>query len=220
MDLPIAEILAAYVCLLFCLTLHEAAHAWVADRAGDPTGRLLGRITLNPVAHMDLFGTVLFPMIMMLTGLPVFGWAKPVPFNPGNLKSRRWGPVIVALAGPLSHLVQLVALVVVARAAFYVFDPDIATVAASPWVLLLMLLVQINIVLMVFNLIPVPPLDGHHVLYAFLPPAGQRAMERIGPFGILIALLLMRYGLGVPLAFVRDIVWVLLFGGLSAPNGV
>ncbi|MFO7976681.1 MAG: site-2 protease family protein [Candidatus Hydrogenedentota bacterium] len=215
MNFSIAEIFAAYVCLLFCLTLHEAAHAWVADRAGDSTGRLLGRITLNPLAHMDLFGTVIFPLIMMLTGLPVFGWAKPVPFNASNLKNRRWGPVVVALAGPLSHLVQLVVLIVVARAAFYLFQPDISTVAGSPWVLLLVLLVQINLVLMLFNLIPVPPLDGHHVLYAFLPPAGQRMMERIGPFGILIALLIMRYGMGAPLAFLRDMVWFLLFGGLG-----
>jgi len=219
MNLPIAEIFAAYVCLLFCLTLHEAAHAWVAERAGDPTGRLLGRITLNPLPHMDPFGTVIFPLIMMFTGLPVFGWAKPVPFNPSNLKSPRWGPVFVALAGPLSHLAQLVVLILVTRATFYLFKPDIPTVASSPWVLLLMLLVQINIILMLFNLIPVPPLDGHHVLYAFLPPAGQRIMEKIGPFGILIALLIMRYGLGTPLAFLRDIVWFLLFGGLATANG-
>ncbi|HQM50350.1 MAG TPA: site-2 protease family protein [Candidatus Hydrogenedentes bacterium] len=215
MDVPIAEILAAYVCLLFCLTLHEAAHAWAAERAGDPTGRLLGRITLNPLAHIDPFGTVLFPLTMMMTGLPVFGWAKPVPFQPTNLKNRRWGPVVVALAGPFSHLFQLLVLVFGARVAFYLLDPDISTLADSPWVFLLILLVHINLVLMLFNLIPVPPLDGHHVLYAFLPPAGQRVMDRIGPWGILIALLIMRYGLGAPLAFLRDLVMFLLFGGLG-----
>lgn len=209
-----AEILTIYVCLLFCLSAHEAAHAWVADRAGDPTARLLGRVTLNPLPHMHPFGTVLFPLIMMFAELPVFGWAKPVPFNPANLKNKRWGPVLVALAGPVSHLVQLVVLVLVARAAFYLLDPDFDTVAKSPWGMLLWTLVQLNLVLMLFNLIPVPPLDGHHVLYAFLPPAGQRTMERIGPYGILIALLIMRYGLHQPLAFLSTFVAFLLFGGI------
>ncbi len=213
MDLSFAEILAAYVCLLFCLSVHEAAHAWAAERAGDPTGRLLGRITLNPFAHIDPFGTVVFPLIMMITGLPVFGWAKPVPFNPGNLKSERWGPALVALAGPLSHLVQLTLLIVGARVVFAVFTPGISTVVESPWFFLLIMLVNINLVLMLFNLIPVPPLDGHHVLYPFLPPGGQRLMEMIGPYGILIALLAARYGLGAPLAFLRRVVSFLLFSG-------
>ena len=213
MDLSIAEILAVYVCLLFCLSVHEAAHAWTADRAGDPTGRLLGRITLNPLAHMDPFGTVVFPLIMMVTGLPVFGWAKPVPFNPTNLKDDRWGPAFVALAGPLSHLAQLIVLIVGARLVFAVINPGIPAMIESPWFFLLIMLVNINLVLMLFNLIPVPPLDGHHVLYPFLSPSGQRMMEMIGPYGILIALLVARYGLGVPLTFLRNVVFFLLFSG-------
>ena len=215
MDLSIADILAAYVCLLFCLSVHEAAHAWTADLAGDPTARLLGRVTLNPLAHIDPFGTVMFPLVLMFMNMPVFGWAKPVPFNAGNLKSKRWGPVFVALAGPISHLAQLVVLVLVARTVFFIVDPSFETLRNSPWTTVLVLLAEINLILMLFNLIPVPPLDGHHVLYAFLPPAGQRVMEKIGPYGILIALVIARYGLGTPMAFLGRIVGELLFGGLS-----
>ena len=216
MNPPIAEIFAAYVCLLFCLSVHEAAHAWASDRAGDPTARLLGRVTLNPLPHIDPFGTVLFPLIMMFANLPVFGWARPVPFNPQNLRNKRWGPVAVALAGPLSHLAQLVVLILGARVAFLILHPDLRTLVDSPWITLLWMLVQLNLILMLFNLIPVPPLDGHHVLYAFLPPRGQRVMERIGPFGILIAILIMRYGMGQPLAFLGKLAAFLLFEGVGS----
>ncbi|HOF42187.1 MAG TPA: site-2 protease family protein [Candidatus Hydrogenedentes bacterium] len=212
----IAEIFAAYVCLLFCLSVHEAAHAWVSDWAGDPTARLQGRVTLNPLPHIDPFGTVLFPLIMLFANLPVFGWARPVPFNQQNLRSKRWGPVAVALAGPLSHLAQLVVLIAGARLAFLVFHPDLENQGGGPWITLLWMLVQLNLILMLFNLIPVPPLDGHHVLYAFLPPRGQHIMERIGPYGILIAVLVMRYGMGQPLVFLGRLAATLLFKGVAA----
>ncbi|HNZ20106.1 MAG TPA: site-2 protease family protein [Candidatus Hydrogenedentes bacterium] len=153
---------------------------------------------------------------MMFANLPVFGWARPVPFNPQNLRNKRWGPVAVALAGPLSHLAQLVVLILGARVAFLILHPDLRTLVDSPWITLLWMLVQLNLILMLFNLIPVPPLDGHHVLYAFLPPRGQHVMERIGPFGILIAILIMRYGMGQPLAFLGKLAAFLLFEGVGS----
>jgi Zn-dependent protease len=153
---------------------------------------------------------------MLFANLPVFGWARPVPFNQQNLRSKRWGPVAVALAGPLSHLAQLVVLIAGARLAFLVFHPDLENQGGGPWITLLWMLVQLNLILMLFNLIPVPPLDGHHVLYAFLPPRGQHIMERIGPYGILIAVLVMRYGMGQPLVFLGRLAATLLFKGVAA----
>lgn len=190
MDIDFAHVILLYVCLLFSLCVHEAAHAAMANALGDDTARQQGRLTLNPLAHIDLIGTVILPLFMLMAGPGLlFGWAKPVPFNPARLNDVRRDPVLVAIAGPLANLLLAVFFVFIARVVSIAVGFD-----AIPSLMFQFLtgMVMLNLVLMVFNLIPVPPLDGHHVLNYFLPPRAQQAMQRIGPFGILIAILLAR----------------------------
>jgi len=188
----IAEALVQYVCLLFSLCFHEAAHAAMANRCGDPSARLLGRMSLNPLAHIDPIGTVLLPIVMLMSNIGLlFGWAKPVPFNPRNLRNIRRDPALIALAGPLSNLLLALFCAFVLR--IIVMAAGISTaheMLQSPVCQIALFMIIINLVLMTFNLIPVPPLDGHHVLYLFLPPSGQRVLEQVGPFGLLIAIFL------------------------------
>lgn len=208
-----AQILLQYACLLFSLCFHEAAHAFMADRCGDPSARLMGRISMNPLAHIDPIGTVVMPILMFVTHIPyLIGWAKPVPFNPRNLKDIRLDPVLIAMAGPLSNLLLALVAMFVLRGAVMVFGPQILASAVVGDIAFTFII--INIALMVFNLIPVPPLDGHHLLYYFLPPSGQNVMRQIGPFGILIVIFLtQRFDIiGAPIrllamAVVRFVSW-------------
>lgn len=213
----LAFVAVQYVCLLFSLCVHEAAHAWTAERCGDPSARLLGRVTLNPLAHIDPIGTVVMPLLMMTTGIPyLFGWAKPVPFNPLNLRNKRRDPVLIAVAGPFSNLLIAITSILVLRAAFaFVGSENLGVVIDSPLFLLANFLISINIILMLFNLIPCPPLDGGHVLYYFLPESGKRVFEQIGPFGILIAILVASRFLGTPLRMLRDAADWLLTAGIA-----
>lgn len=195
-----------YAALLLSLSVHEASHAAMADRCGDPSARLLGRVSLNPLVHIDLMGTVVMPIIMlMMPGMLLFGWAKSVPFNPGNLRNVRRDPVLIAVAGPLSNLALLLVSILVLRFVVAVLPPDAAShyqaVLLFPYFLIL-----INLVLFLFNLIPVPPLDGHYVLNYFLPPKGQKILNTIGPFGILIAILVASRFLGAPVRYILSIV--------------
>lgn len=189
----ISWILIGYFALLFSLSVHEAAHAATADRWGDPTARLLGRVTLNPLAHIDPLGTVILPLLMMIGRFGVlFGWAKPVPFNPRNLRDMRRGPMYIAIAGPSSNVLMAVFFIFLAR--FSDILVQWAGLSGLPMLFreLLVALIGVNLVLAFFNLIPVPPLDGHHILYYFLPEGGQRVLEQIGPFGIIIAIMVFR----------------------------
>ncbi len=190
-NLDISRIVLQYLCLLFSLSVHEAAHAAMANYWGDPTAKLMGRMTLNPVKHADMMGTVLLPLFAMISGFPyLFGWAKPVPFNPRNLVDRRRGPVMIALAGSGSNLLMILFAAIVLRALAAMIG-----VVESPILLLFIqafiYLALINMILMLFNLIPLPPLDGHHVLEYFLPPEGQKMLERIGPYSIFILFILV-----------------------------
>lgn len=205
------EVVVPYVCLLFSLCVHEAAHALMADWRGDPSPRLMGRVTLNPVPHMDPLGTVVLPLIMlyMKTGL-LFGWAKPVPFNPVNLKDIRRDPVLIALAGPGSNL--LIAIVsVIALRLVIVFGGSTSSVFSDMLAFVLVQLILVNIVLMLFNMIPVPPLDGHYLLHYFLPPGGQRILEGIGPFGIFIAFIIANRFLAAPITALLDVVMAVAY---------
>lgn len=181
-----AQLLLQYFCLLFSLCVHEAAHAAMANWCGDPSARLLGRMTLDPRKHIDVMGTVVLPLLMMTTGIPyLFGWAKPVPFNRRNLHNVRRDPVLIALAGPLSNVAIALTCAILFRIYFMLALNGVIMPEAVAE--LLEGMIGINILLALFNMIPLPPLDGHHVLYYFLGSRGKEMVERIGPFGIIIA---------------------------------
>ena len=172
--------------LLFSLTVHEMAHAWSADRLGDPTARLLGRVSLNPIVHADPIGTILFPLISMVSGAPLLGWAKPVPVNIRYLGHPRRDYMLVAAAGPASNLV--LAIGAAAALAVMPISPqtlDEATVSV-PLAAILSRLIQLNALLAVFNMIPIPPLDGGNVLAGLLPVPLAAVFNRIRPYGILL----------------------------------
>jgi len=194
-----------YFCFLFSLSVHEAAHAITAERCGDPTGRLLGRVTLNPLKHIDPIGTVLMPLLMFFSPIPyLFGWAKPVPFNPRNLKNIRRDPALIAAAGPISNVIIAVFTIFLIRLGFGVLGPE--RMIESNLLGVGLMLIGINLLLFLFNLIPVPPLDGGHILRSVLPESGQQMMDSIGPFGILIAIFISSRFLSTPLNFLNDLV--------------
>ena len=170
-----------FIILLVSLSFHEAAHAWTADRLGDPTARMLGRVTMNPLAHIDWIGTVLFPLVALYSNVPLLGWAKPVPVNFRNLKSPRRDFAIVALAGPVSNLILAAAcaVVIAALGGFNAVAPTTAGV-------MLFRALSMNVLLAVFNMLPVPPLDGGNVLAGFVPAGAARALDQLRPWGFLI----------------------------------
>ena len=203
-----------YVCLLMSLSFHEAAHSIMADRCGDPTGRLMGRSSLNPLPHIDPLGTVILPLVMMFTNTHfLFGWAKPVPFNPRNLRDMRRDSALIGLAGPLANLALAITFAILMRIVVIAFDVTPSTAFNNPLFIVAFSMVSINLVLMLFNLIPVPPLDGGHLLHGLLPLAGQQAIERIGPFGLLFVLLFARPLLSGPLNFLWGLVLNFAFWG-------
>lgn len=148
--------------LLYSVTIHEVSHGLAANAMGDNTARNLGRLSLNPIRHLDIFGSLILPFFLYATGLPVFGYAKPVPYNPANLNDQRWGPAKVAIAGPVSNLVLALMFGLTLR-----FLPDVFSSSLVPE--LFAIIVFINLVLAIFNLFPVPPLDGHWILFSLIP---------------------------------------------------
>ncbi|MFB3854191.1 MAG: site-2 protease family protein [Vicinamibacterales bacterium] len=194
-NLDFGQVLAAFAVLLFALTVHESAHAWVADRLGDPTARRLGRVSLNPVVHVDVVGTIVFPLVAMFTGLPVIGWAKPVPVNPYNLRDFRRDHLFIALAGPASNFLLALISAFVARAVLA--QPAVGWTGAAivvPLSMVAMLSLDINMLLALFNLVPVPPLDGSSVLSGLLPERLAGAIDSLRPYGFVLLYALMLSG--------------------------
>jgi len=177
MEINFLQIAITLVVILFCMTLHEAMHGFMAYYLGDDTAKLQGRLTLNPVKHIDPFLTIILPIMLVILGGPIFGGAKPVPFNPNRVRYDEWGAALVALAGPLTNLVL----------AFIAFGIYVATgmPTSGLWSQIIVTTVMVNLGFFVFNMIPVPPLDGSRVLYALAPDFVRRGMEAIEQYGII-----------------------------------
>lgn len=197
-------IILSIVFVALIISLHEASHAYAAHLLGDDTAKDFGRMTLDPRAHLDPFGTVLLPLLLILLGLPVFGWAKPTPFNPLNLENPKRDSALIALAGPLSNLVLASLLAAIART-LYAGDPFSITHS------LLYPMVLLNAALAVFNLLPIPPLDGFKIIGGVLPDDLAISWYHLSPYGPLILLaLLFLPGLSLIDLFVNPLLNTLL----------
>ena len=190
------------IAFIFAISVHESAHAWTANRCGDPTARMLGRISLNPVVHIDPIGTILMPLLALVGHMPTIGWAKPTPVDPQNFRHKMRDDVLTSVAGPVSNVViafgALVILFLVAKISPigrnlvtfmpYTYEKGVAAMGSSsvlvPITLFFYELVRINIILAIFNLIPVPPLDGSHVLRHFLSDPIRRVYDSVGIFAL------------------------------------
>lgn len=200
------------VALLFSLSVHEAAHAWSADKLGDPTARELGRITLNPIAHIDPVMTLLLPALMLFAGLPPFGAAKPVPVDTRNLAHPKRDHAWIAAAGPISNLILAVISAVLFRMALGGLFP-LPDATLDLVVGLLQASVMINVLLAAFNLLPIPPLDGSWILSALLPGVAARAYRTLQPYGFMILVALIWTGvLGTLLRPVMSFANLLMLG--------
>jgi len=196
--MDIRLILVQAFVILFAITIHEAAHAWTASKFGDPTAAALGRASLNPLVHIDPIGTIIFPLVLILLTRgagPVFGWAKPVPYNPYNLRHPKRGGLWISFAGPISNILTSAAAVIL----FQVLKLASAGLPETSFLIkpligvgtILYATALINVSLAVFNLIPIPPLDGSGILSGLLSDAAAAKYERIRPYGFIILLLLM-----------------------------
>ena len=221
----ILKVIVWVVPIVFSIVLHEVAHGWMAYRLGDPTAKNLGRLTLNPLPHIDMMGTLVLPLLMLILGGPVFGWAKPVPFNPNNFHRHidvRKGTMWVALAGPGSNLLLAFIfsfiLVLVTK-----FVPPSFAVLYAPLRLLAQAVIYLNLFLAFLNLIPIPPLDGSKVVMRFLPAKYYHSYLMLERYGFLILVILLVSGvlsqliLGPVDFFYRIFLWIprFLFNGSS-----
>lgn len=182
-NIDIIYLLIVFGVILFSMTLHEAMHAFVGYWLGDDTAKLQGRLTLNPIKHIDPFLTILLPLTLALMGGPIFGGAKPVPFNPSRVRYEEWGAALIAIAGPLTNLLI----------AFIMFGTYVLAGAPQEGIgaQILTTAVLVNLGFFIFNIIPIPPLDGSRVLYALAPEFVRRGMEAIERFGIMFIFLLV-----------------------------
>ena len=188
------EILFQIIVFLFAISVHESAHALSADYFGDDTARLLGRISLNPIRHIDPIGTLLLPAVLAFMGAPVFGWAKPTPVNTLRLRNRVRDNMLVSAAGPISNLLIACGVVIVYKTLLLTLGTEIPEESVLyPLTILLEMGLYINVILAVFNMLPIPPLDGSHVLEGLLPPSLAEMYAELRPFGFLLLLAAMQF---------------------------
>ncbi len=206
MDIPF--LIFSTVVFIFSVIIHEVAHGYAAYLQGDNTAKFAGRLTLNPLPHIDPFGSVLLPLILLLTGSPmIIGWAKPVPFNPYNLRNQRWGEALVAIAGPGSNLLIAVVFGVVVR--FGLLGVTLTASLLQPF----LYIVLINLVLATFNLVPIPPLDGSKILFSLFPASFiqiRTFYEKYG-FFLLIIFVFFLWDYLSPV-ILREFVWLTGYG--------
>lgn len=211
MDLTIVQKIAIWaIPLIFAITLHEVAHGWVASWFGDQTARLSGRLTVNPIKHIDLVGTIVVPLIMLLFSNFIFGWAKPVPVDPRNMRNPRRDMALVAIAGPISNIVMAFFWGLIAKLGV------MAEMTGHGWFGVPLVYmggagIMINIVLAVLNLIPLPPLDGGRLMTSILPPRVAYRYSQIEPYGFFILILLIFTGalsmiMGPPVFFLMRVI--------------
>ncbi len=181
-----------FAVVLFAISIHEAAHGWMANFFGDPTAKLQGRITLNPIAHIDLVGTIIFPLLLIAMGAPVFGWAKPVMVNPYNLKNPKRDHMYIAAAGPGANIIASVVTIII----FIVLKRLNIISLMNPGIIALILfyLIVINVFLAIFNLIPIPPLDGSGIIEGLLKGQALESYQKIKPFGFIILIVIIYAG--------------------------
>src|SRR5450830_186248 len=192
MNIDVIYVIIVLGVVLVSMTLHEAMHAYAGYWLGDDTAKMSGRLSLNPIKHIDPFLTVLLPLLLAISHAPVFGAAKPVPFNPNNIRWGEWGAALVALAGPITNLFLAFIIfggsVVVGKPVNFLVAPD------GFYSLLLTVGVMVNLGFFIFNMIPIPPLDGSRVLYALAPEFIRRGMESMERFGIIIVFAIILIG--------------------------
>ncbi|MDB5266713.1 MAG: peptidase [Parcubacteria group bacterium] len=176
--------------LIMSVVIHEVSHGYMANYLGDPTAKLEGRLTLNPLKHLDLVGSFIVPVIAYFTGGFIFGWAKPVPYNPYNLRPGRWPEALVALAGPASNLILAVVFGLFLRFSL------VHGVGNAGFAEITMMIVLVNLVLTVFNLVPLPPLDGSKLLFALFPERMYKMRHFFERYGFVLVLLFIFYGWG------------------------
>jgi Zn-dependent protease len=189
MDVTAITTIFSLVVLLFSVIIHELAHGYTANSLGDPTAKYSGRLTLNPIRHLDPFGSIILPVLLFFVGSPVlFGWAKPVPVNPYNFRDKKYGEIKVSAAGPLSNFALAIFFGLILR-----FVPQSVLLMNPGIQIALTYIVAINIWLGIFNLIPVPPLDGSWILFSFLPASAERARMFLQQYGIVVLIFLILF---------------------------
>lgn len=189
-------IVVQFAVIMFALSVHESAHAWMADRFGDPTARYQGRISLNPIVHIDLFGSIIFPLLLALIGAPVFGWAKPVQVNPNNLRNPRKDHMWISAAGPVSNIITgiigVIIFMLIKKSGLIL---EFSGKAVEMILMVFLFLIIINIYLAIFNFIPIPPLDGSWILEGMLSGRTLYQYRKVKPYGFIILLLIIYTGI-------------------------